>query len=154
MNPLYPSDYRFRRVYLLTCAADDAAETPERALNGLQGWIDCFPKAELAVLWEDNESVNALKALAAETPLTIQLSPYGGFEQVGPIGQSLPRQDAQTTTAPGDIVLYAGSQLIVFYGSNSWSYTRLGHITTPDAAALTALLGNGSVTLTVTPSPD
>ena len=47
MNPLYPSDYRFRRVYLLSCAADDAAETPERALNGLQGWIDCFPKAEL-----------------------------------------------------------------------------------------------------------
>ena len=48
MNPLYPSDYRFRQVYLLSCAADDAAETPERALNGLQGWIDCFPKAELA----------------------------------------------------------------------------------------------------------
>ncbi len=48
MNPLYPSDYRFRQVYLLSCAADDAAETPERALNGLQGWINCFPKAELA----------------------------------------------------------------------------------------------------------
>ena len=47
MNPLYPSDYRFRRVYLLSCAADDAEETPDRALNGLQGWIDCFPKAEL-----------------------------------------------------------------------------------------------------------
>ena len=47
MNPLYPSDYRFRRVYLLSCAADDAPETPERAVSGLQGWIDCFPKAEL-----------------------------------------------------------------------------------------------------------
>ncbi len=47
MNPLYASDYRFRKVYLLSCAADDAEETPERALNGLQGWIDCFPKAEL-----------------------------------------------------------------------------------------------------------
>ncbi len=47
MNPLYPSDYKFRKVYLLSCAADDAAETPDRAVNGLQGWIDCFPKAEL-----------------------------------------------------------------------------------------------------------
>ena len=47
LNPLYPSDYRFRRVYLLSCAADDAPETPERAVSGLQGWIDCFPKAEL-----------------------------------------------------------------------------------------------------------
>ena len=48
MNPLYASDYSFRRVYLLSCAADDAAPTPEKALNGLQGWIDCFEKAELA----------------------------------------------------------------------------------------------------------
>ncbi len=47
MNPLYPAEYRFRRVYLLSCAADDDAQTPERAVNGLQGWIDCFPKAEL-----------------------------------------------------------------------------------------------------------
>ena len=47
MNPLYTADYKFRRVYLLSCAADDAQETPERALNGLQGWIECFPKAEL-----------------------------------------------------------------------------------------------------------
>ena len=47
MNPLYTADYKFRRVYLLSCAADDAKETPERALNGLQGWIECFPKAEL-----------------------------------------------------------------------------------------------------------
>ena len=111
-------------------------------------------ETEIEVLWEENESVSALRELAKQAPLSIQMAPYGGFEQVGPIGQSLPRQDAQTTTAPGDIVLYAGSQLVVLYGSNSWSYTRLGHITTPDAAALTALLGNGSVTLTVTPSPD
>ena len=48
MNPLYASDYRFRRVYLLSCAADDADHTPEKAVNGLQGWVDCFEKAELA----------------------------------------------------------------------------------------------------------
>ena len=104
---------------------------------------------ETDVLWEDNESVNALKALAAETPLTIRLSPYGGFEQVGPIGQSLPRQDTQTVTEPGDVVLYSGNQIVVFYGSNSWAYTRLGKIRGMDRAALTELLGNGAVTLTL-----
>ena len=104
---------------------------------------------ETDVLWEDNESVNALKALAAETPLTIPLSPYGGFEQVGPIGQSLPRQDTQTVTEPGDVVLYSGNQIVVFYGSNSWAYTRLGKIRGMDRAALTELLGNGAVTLTL-----
>ena len=104
---------------------------------------------ETDVLWEDNESVAALRSLAAEAPLTIQLSPYGGFEQVGPIGQSLPRQDTQTVTEPGDVVLYSGNQIVVFYGSNSWAYTRLGKIRGMDRAALTELLGNGAVTLTL-----
>ena len=48
MNPLYPSDYKFRRVYLLSVAAEDEETTPEKAVNGLQGWVDCFEKAELA----------------------------------------------------------------------------------------------------------
>ena len=48
LNPLYPSDYRFRRVYLLSTAAEEEASTPERAVSGLQGWVDCFEKAELA----------------------------------------------------------------------------------------------------------
>jgi hypothetical protein len=91
------------------------------------------------VAWEDNASVEALKALATEG-LTIEMSMYGGFEQVGSIGQSLPRSDAQTTTASGDIVLYSGNQLVVFYGSNSWAYTRLGHITDQTPAQMKALL--------------
>lgn len=48
MNPLYPSDYKFRKVYVLSTAAEDEKYTPEKAVNGLQGWIDCFEKAELA----------------------------------------------------------------------------------------------------------
>ena len=101
----------------------------------------------LAVAWEENESVRALEELCREAPLTIALSMYGGFEQVGPIGASLPRNDVQTRTEAGDIVLYSGSQLVVFYGSNSWAYTRLGHISDQSAAELAALLGNGDVTV-------
>lgn len=109
---------------------------------------------ELDVLWEDNESAAALRDLAADAPLTIQMSPYGGFEQVGPIGRSLPRNDVQTTTEPGDIVLYSGNQIVVFYGSNSWAYTRLGKIQGMDQAALTELLGNGAVTLALSVGPE
>ena len=104
----------------------------------------------VAVAWEDNESVKALKALCAEGSLEIHMSMYGGFEQVGDIGASLPRDDVQITTQAGDIVLYSGDQIVVFYGSNSWAYTRLGRITDQDAAGMRALLSNGDVTVTLT----
>lgn len=103
----------------------------------------------VTVLWEENESVDALRKLVSEKPLSIQMSMYGGFEQVGSIGQSLPRNDVQTTTNAGDIVLYSGNQMVVFYGSNSWGYTRLGHITDKSAAELKELLGNGNVAITI-----
>ena len=103
----------------------------------------------VAVDWEDNESVAALRDLVSEKPLTIQMSMYGGFEQVGSLGTSLPRNDVQTTTSAGDIVLYSGNQIVVFYGSNSWAYTRLGHIANQDAAGMADLLGNGAVTITM-----
>jgi hypothetical protein len=74
---------------------------------------------------------------------------YGGFEQVGLLGVSLPREDVQTQTTAGDIVLYSGNQIVIFYGSNSWAYTRLGRITDQSAADLTEVLGNGDVAITV-----
>ena len=133
----------------------------------LRNWIDGFHIKEeskedtesmlqirigntaVTVEWEDNESVQALRDLCTDNPLTIQMSMYGGFEQVGSIGQSLPRDDQQTTTGAGDIVLYSGNQIVVFYGSNSWAYTRLGHITDQNAAGMSELLGNGDVTITI-----
>ena len=112
----------------------------------LRLWIG---DTEVAVDWEENESVDALLRLASAEPLAVPMSRYGGFEQVGSLGTSLPRNDAQTTTQAGDIVLYSGNQIVVFYGSNSWAYTRLGRITDKTAAELAALLGNSDVTLTL-----
>ena len=103
---------------------------------------------EVPVIWEKNDSVNALAELVKESPLTIQMSMYGGFEQVGPIGQSIVRDDKQTTTEAGDIVLYSGNQVVIFYGSNAWAYTRLGHVDLPQNE-LEELLGNGDVVLTI-----
>ncbi len=103
----------------------------------------------VSVEWEDNESVDALMELVSKEPLSIQMSMYGGFEQVGSIGTSLPRNDVQTTTESGDIVLYSGNQIVVFYGSNSWSYTRLGRITDKNVDELAEILGNEDVTITI-----
>ncbi len=103
----------------------------------------------VTVAWEDNESARALTELLGEQPLSIQMSMYGGFEQVGSLGTSLPREDEQTTTQAGDIVLYSGSQIVVFYGSNSWAYTRLGRITDKSAEELEELLGSGDVAVTL-----
>ena len=66
---------------------------------------------------------------------------------VGSIGTSLPRNDIQTTTEAGDIVLYSGDQIVVFYGSNSWAYTRLGRITDKNEDELAKMLGKEDVTI-------
>jgi rhodanese-related sulfurtransferase len=100
---------------------------------------------EVPVTWEDNPSVDALRELL---PLTTEMSMYGGFEQVGSIGRDIVRDDEPTDTDPGDIVLYAGNQIVVFYGNNSWAYTRLGHIELMQQE-LEDLLAHGAVTLTL-----
>jgi len=101
------------------------------------------------VTWEKNDAVDALAALTAGDWHDYHLSMYGGFEQVGPLGSILPANDVQTTTEAGDIVLYSGDQIVVFYGSNSWAYTRLGHITGKSLQELEDLLGSGDVTVSI-----
>ena len=94
----------------------------------------------------DNAGAQALSELLAEGPITIQMSDYAGFEKVGALGQSLPTSNRQTTTQAGDIVLYQGNQVVLFYGSNSWSYTPLGQIN--DLTGWEAALGSGDVSVT------
>lgn len=102
-------------------------------------------ETEVPVTWENNASVEALKELR---PVTIQMSMYGGFEQVGPIGQSIVRNDVQSETSYGDIVLYSGNQIVIFYGSNSWAYTRLGHVDLSQQE-MREMLGSGDVAITL-----
>ena len=103
----------------------------------------------LTVQWEDNPSVAALLQLAEQKPLTIAMEPYGGFEQVGTLPQSIASNDAQIVTKPGDIVLYSGSSLVVFYGSNTWAYTKLGHIEGLSPEELANLLEDSPITVTL-----
>ena len=95
---------------------------------------------------EDNAAVDTLVEMLGNGPVTIQMSDYAGFEKVGALGTSLPNSNSQTTTQAGDIVLYQGNQIVLFYGSNSWSYTRLGRI--DDLTGWTEALGSGDVSVT------
>ncbi len=96
----------------------------------------------------DNPSVDAWKELLKEGPLTIDMSDYGSFEKVGSIGTTLPSDDKRITTSPGDIMLYSGNQIVIFYGSNSWAYTRIGRIEGMTESELKEVFGAGN-TMTI-----
>ena len=98
------------------------------------------------VQWEDNDAVSELLDYVKDSYIVVHASAYGGFEQVGSFPQSFSRNDVQMTTEPGDIVLYSGDQLVVFFGSNSWRYTKLGHINLA-AEKLAELLGGESAVI-------
>ena len=130
-----------------------AAAGPQSAENRTSGeensemtmFVQVGGSTFTAVL-EQNQAVDALVRMIQEGPVTLELHDYAGFEKVGPLGQELPTSNVQTETRAGDIVLYQGDQIVLFYGSNSWSYTRLGHI--QDLTGWEEALGDGDVTVT------
>ncbi len=95
---------------------------------------------------ENNPAVDAFVEMMSDFPVIIQMNDYSGFEKVGSLGTNLPADDKQTTTHAGDIVLYNENQIVIFYGSNSWSYTRLGKI--DDLSGWEDALGSGDITVT------
>lgn len=94
----------------------------------------------------DTAAAEAFAAMLQNAPVSIPMQDYGGFEKVGALGMTLPASDYPTTAQSGDIVLYNSNQIVIFYGSNSWSYTRLGRIA--DLTNWSNALGNGDVTVT------
>ena len=104
---------------------------------------------EVPVVWENNAAVEALAAEAGKGDIVVNMSMYGGNEQFGPLGKSYPASNRQVTTSNGDIVLFNNDQIVVFYGSNTWSYTRLGKMALPEDE-VTELLSNGDITLRLT----
>ena len=95
---------------------------------------------------ENNAATAALVDMLESGSLVIEMSDYAGFEKVGSLGTRLPSSNRQLTTSSGDIVLYNSSQIVIFYGSNSWSYTLLGRI--DDLTGWAEALGSGDVTVT------
>ena len=123
-------------ITLMLCSSGSSQENMRIKIDGVN----------VPAEWEDNESVNALKD---SLPLSVKMHQYGGFEQVGSIGKYLPRNDKRMTTSAGDIVLYSGKQIVIFYGSNTWEYTKLGRITGKSKSELKTLIDKSSVTLAI-----
>ena len=96
----------------------------------------------------DNSSAEAFKNLLKEKDITIDMHDYGNFEKVGSLGTTLPRNDEQITTEPGDIILYQGNQITIYYDTNSWSFTRLGKIENITQSELMSAMGTGNATVT------
>ncbi len=101
---------------------------------------------ELLATFADNSSAEAFRDLLAQGPVTVSMDDYGGFEKVGSLGTTLTRNDTRITTQPGDVILYQGNQITIYYGTNTWNFTRLAKIN--DSTDLQAKLGTGTVQVT------
>lgn len=97
----------------------------------------------------DNVATKSLIERLEDSPVTITMNNYGGFEKVGALPWSLPSDDKQITTTPGDIMLYNSNNIVIFYGENSWAYTPLGVLDTKDSDEIRDFVGNGSKQVTL-----
>lgn len=96
---------------------------------------------------ENNTSAKALREYVSKEKRTLSLDDYGNFEKVGDLGITLPRNDETITTKEGDLILYLGNKLCLYYNQNTWDFTKLGHI--KDTTHLKEVLGKGSVQVTL-----
>ena len=108
----------------------------------------------LTAVLEDNSSAEALKELLKNGPVTVEMEDYANMEKVGSLGTSLPRNDVPTVTEAGDLILYQGNSFVIYYDTNSWTFTRLGKINGVSGEALKEILGSGDVSVTLSLTGD
>lgn len=135
---------------LVGCTPDDGTNDDETTAEVTRMYLTVNGN-KLPVKLENNKATAALVELLKKGDITYTADDYGGFEKVGALGVSLPTSDTRITTSPGDVILYNGNNIVLFYGNNTWSYTRLGRIEGCSATELADKLGagNGSVRVTI-----
>ena len=101
------------------------------------------------VIWEDNPSVDAIKVLAKDT-MTVRMERYGGFEQTGSMPKSVVKNDSWIDVGTGDIMLYRGVQISIFFDDNAYDYTKLGKISGMSESEIVAMLDKPNVTAVFT----
>ena len=136
----------FLAVMLLTGCSKDSEVMAQIMTQKMYITID---NKTLSVELVDNAATQTLVTALQEGDITYEAHDYGGFEKVGALGRSLPSSDTQITTQAGDVILYNDNQIVLFYGSNSWSYTRLGHIEYTSQEELESFLKAGQGNITV-----
>ena len=130
----------------------------------IRAWADSLEKEETSMFYihvngtvltvnaENNSSAKALIALLETSDITVSMHDYGSFEKVGSLGADLPRNDEDITTTTGDVILYQGNQITIYYDENRWDFTRLGHIDI-NQNDLKTILGSGDVTVILSLNP-
>lgn len=126
---------------LVTCSAVNGEDTSQDLIK-IKINDEVFD-----VKLENNSAVDELVKTLEKCNVTVNATDYGNFEKVGDLGFTLPTSDENINTHPGDIVLYQGNQISLFYDSHSWSYTKIGKIEYIDSNQLKEVLGSGNVTL-------
>ena len=129
--------------------AENTAE-PASSEEGPTGETAIYAHVNGAILQirpENNSSAVAFIELLRNGDVTVEMHDYGSFEKVGPLGTMLPRNDAEITTGPGDVILYQGDQITIYYDVNSWNFTRLGKVQNVSRDELKSILGSGDVTV-------
>ena len=137
-------------MIVVSCSSDEAqAQLPNNSTMAQKMFITIDGRTETATL-VDNSATQALVEKLQQAPVTVTLNSSGGFEIWGPLGFSLPTSNERINAQPGDVILYNGDNICIFYGTNSWTYTRLGKIDNMTASELTTFLKAGENNISVT----
>ena len=138
-------------MLLSNCSTDGEAlaQTTNEGTMTQKMYVTIDGRTEPATL-ADNKAAQELATRLGQAPVTVKLNSSGGFEIWGSLGFSLPTSNEQVNAQPGDIVLYNGSNICMFYGTNSWSYTRLGKIDGLTESELRTFLKAGESNISVT----
>ncbi len=131
-------------------ASENSSEQSEGGEKEITEMYITINGNKLKVTLAENSSVDALVEILKQGDLTYVADDYGEFEKVGNIGHTLPRNDTQIDTQAGDVILYQGNNICLYYGENSWSFTRIGRINGYSEAELRSLLGAGEGSVEVT----
>lgn len=135
----------------LTAKADIITSEKEKSAEMIYAYTG---KAVLEIEPADNSSAEAFIFLLEEGDITVKMHDYGSFEKVGSLDRRLPTNNEQITTEPGDVILYQGNQITIYYDTNTWNFTRLGKVIDLSRKELTDALGDGDVTVVFSLSRD
>ncbi|MBR3390120.1 MAG: hypothetical protein IKG83_06360 [Prevotella sp.] len=137
-------------LVIISCSSDETqAQTPNNETMTQKMYITIGGRTASVTL-ADNSATQALVEKLQQAPVTVTLNSSGGFEIWGPLGFSLPTSNERINAQPGDVILYNGDNICIFYGTNSWTYTRLGKIDNMTASELTTFLKAGENNISVT----
>lgn len=137
-------------LVIISCSSDETQAQTSNNETMTQKMYITIGGRTASVTLADNSATQALVEKLQQAPVTVTLNSSGGFEIWGPLGFSLPTSNERINAQPGDVILYSGDNICIFYGTNSWTYTRLGKIDNLTASELTTFLKAGENNISVT----